>query len=178
MGHNHLRVYRDLDDVEVVAVCEPDERLRASIASRYGVKAYASHEELLARERPDAISVTSPTSTHFRIVSDALASSCHVLVEKPIAATLEEATGLVRLAERSGRVVMVGHIERYNPAIQQLTSRLRSGSLGRIYEMHARRLGPFPARIRDVGVVIDLATMTSTSCECSARPRPNGSTPR
>jgi UDP-N-acetylglucosamine 3-dehydrogenase len=81
-----------------------------------------------------------------------------VLVEKPIAATCEEARALIDVAEQHGRWMAVGHLERFNPAIVALKERLARGDLGRIFRLHARRMGPFPARIRDVGVVIDLAT--------------------
>jgi len=80
------------------------------------------------------------------------------LVEKPIAATIEEAQNLVHLSAQLNRVFMVGHIERFNPAIIELKRRLSSGELGRVFQINARRLGPFPPRIRDVGVVMDLAT--------------------
>src|SRR5205814_9486836 len=82
----------------------------------------------------------------------------HLLVEKPIAFTVEEGAEMIRLAAEAGVVLTVGHVERYNPAIIALKQRLLAGDLGRVYQIHARRLGPFPARVRDVGVVIDLAT--------------------
>src|SRR5690606_5633379 len=82
----------------------------------------------------------------------------HVLVEKPIASTLEQARELIELAESKGLVLAVGHIERHNPAISELTKRVNDGALGTIFQLNARRIGPFPARIRDVGVLLDLAT--------------------
>jgi UDP-N-acetylglucosamine 3-dehydrogenase len=81
-----------------------------------------------------------------------------VLVEKPIAATVAEAQALIDVAREVDRLLAVGHIERYNPAVIELKRRLDAGQLGRVFQMHARRLGPFPARVRDVGVVVDLAT--------------------
>jgi UDP-N-acetylglucosamine 3-dehydrogenase len=80
-----------------------------------------------------------------------------VLVEKPIAATREEAQAMIEAAAAAGRMLTVGHIERFNPAIRELRRRLEAGDLGRIFQISATRLGPFPARIRDVGVVVDLA---------------------
>ena len=82
----------------------------------------------------------------------------HLLVEKPLAFTVEEGAEIIDLAAEAGVVLTVGHVERYNPAIVALKARLAAGELGRVFQMHARRLGPFPARVRDVGVVIDLAT--------------------
>ena len=95
---------------------------------------------------------------HYQVARACLMAGCHVLVEKPLAATLESAETLIHLAERLGRVLMVGHIERYNPAITELKRHLAAGRLGRIFQIHTRRLGPFPARVHDVGVVMDLAT--------------------
>jgi predicted dehydrogenase len=89
---------------------------------------------------------------------DAISAGCHVMVEKPISSTVREAQELVGAAAAAGRVLMVGHIERYNPAVVELKRRLREGQLGRIFQIHSRRLGPFPERVRDVGVVLDLAT--------------------
>ena len=80
-----------------------------------------------------------------------------MLVEKPIAATVEEGERLIALAEKLGRQLMVGHIIRFNPAMQSLKQRLDAGELGKIFQVFCRRAGPFPARIRDVGVVVDLA---------------------
>src|SRR5206468_11708934 len=82
----------------------------------------------------------------------------HVLVEKPIATGLDEGRRLVRAAQQAGKVLAVGHIERFNPAVREMERRLAAGDVGRIFQIQARRVGPFPARIRDVGVVIDLAT--------------------
>jgi predicted dehydrogenase len=99
----------------------------------------------------------APTSLHLPIALAALEAGAHVLVEKPIAATREEAERMMAAAQRADRILSVGHIERFNPAIRELRRRLALGELGRVFEVHATRLGPFPARIRDVGVVVDLA---------------------
>ncbi|MCC6618632.1 MAG: Gfo/Idh/MocA family oxidoreductase, partial [Chloroflexi bacterium] len=87
----------------------------------------------------------------------ALEAGASVLVEKPIAATRDEGHRMVEAARASGRMLTVGHIERFNPAIRELKRRLAAGELGRVFQISATRLGPFPARIRDVGVVVDLA---------------------
>ena len=99
-----------------------------------------------------------PTEFHARVALDALEASCHVLIEKPIAATEEQARELIERAAALERKLMVGHIVRFDPAVQELKRRLDVGELGRIFQVRCRRLGPFPARVQDVGVVIDLAT--------------------
>ncbi len=111
----------------------------------------------LEKEKPQAVNVAVPTALHEQVVTDVLNAGAHVLVEKPIAATIEEGERLIKLAKKVNRKLMVGHIVRFNPAIQELKKRLNAGELGRIYQVFCRRAGPFPARIRDVGVVIDLA---------------------
>ena len=158
MGRNHARVYTEMPNVQLVAVADQDGPAVTQLSERLGCRGYESHRELLEREKPDAVTVAVPTHAHANVAGDALQAGCHVLVEKPIAATLDEADQLIRAAADAGRVLMVGHIERFNPAVMDLKKRIADGQLGRVFQCHARRLGPFPPRIRDVGVVVDLAT--------------------
>lgn len=158
MGRNHLRVLRDLAGVVLVAVADSDEAAAKSLGHTYGIPHYTSHQDLLASERLDAVTIAAPTTLHHPIALDALASACHLLVEKPLAATVAEAEDLVKRAKAAGKILAVGHVERHNPAIRELRRRLKEGQAGRIYQVHTRRLGPFPERVRDVGVTLDLAT--------------------
>jgi predicted dehydrogenase len=112
---------------------------------------------MLAEEQLDLVSIVAPTSLHLQVTLAALRAGANVLVEKPIAATRDEALEMMAAAEAAGRMLTVGHIERFNPVIRELRRRLEAGELGRIFQVKATRLGPFPARIRDVGVVVDLA---------------------
>jgi predicted dehydrogenase len=157
MGRNHARVYTDIPDVQLTAVVDADEALAQKTGVQFHVPYYTDYMKMVEQEKPDAISVVVPTSLHFSVVKDLLEAGCNVLVEKPIAATLSEAQELVGIAQRTGKVLMVGHIERFNPAIVELKRRLNDGELGRIFQIHTRRLGPFPTRIQDVGVIMDLA---------------------
>ncbi len=157
MGRNHARVYQELPDVELVAVVDTDEVAADKIAQFYQIPAYQDYREMVEQAKPQAVSVAVPTSEHFRVVRDLLEMGCHVLVEKPIAASCDEARSLIEVAQRTGKVLTVGHIERFNPAITELKRRLDEGQLGGIFQIHARRLGPFPSRIQDVGVILDLA---------------------
>lgn len=158
MGRHHARVYREMSGVELVAVSDQSPDVSSSVASRLGCKSFADHRELLEREKPDAVSIAVPTQGHLQVACDALAAGCHVLVEKPIAATIADAKEIVSTAVAAERVLAVGHIERFNPSVMELKRRLSDGQAGRVLQCHARRLGPFPPRIRDVGVVLDLAT--------------------
>lgn len=157
MGRNHARVYNEMPDVELAAVADLDSARTGEVARLYGTRAYADYRVMLEETRPIAVTVAVPTQAHYQVTLDALEAGCHVLVEKPIAATLEEGRRMIERAAELGRVLAVGHIERYNPAVIELKRRLDEGDLGRVFQIHARRLGPFPARVRDVGVIVDLA---------------------
>jgi UDP-N-acetylglucosamine 3-dehydrogenase len=158
MGRNHARVYAELEEVRLVAVADLDRSRAEQVASHSGARAYGDHVAMLEKERPDLVSVVVPTRAHFAVARDAIQRGVHVLVEKPITLTLAEGQEMIRLAEQCGVTLSVGHVERFNPAIIELKRRLDEGQLERVFAIHARRLGPFPPRIRDVGVVIDLAT--------------------
>lgn len=157
MGKNHARVLQTLPGAELIAVMDPDITIAASVARLHGGQAVTSLKDLLAL-KVDAAVVAVPTQHHFETSKALLEQGIHVLVEKPIAATMNEARALDALATAQKRVLCVGHVERFNPAIQLLAKKLREGALGRVFEVRARRIGPFPARIRDVGVALDLAT--------------------
>ncbi len=158
MGRNHVRVWDELiDDVELVAVADPDAGAVRRATQGRNMRGYESVEQLLATESLDLLSVVAPTSLHLEIALQALRAGVHVLVEKPIASDRAEAEQMIAAAREARRLLTVGHIERFNPAIRELRRRLSAGELGRVFEINATRLGPFPARIRDVGVVVDLA---------------------
>ncbi len=158
MGRNHVRVYDEvLPDVDLVAVADPDEAALRRATTGRAARGYSDPAAMFAAEQLDLVSIVAPTSLHLQVTLDALASGANVLVEKPIASDRTQAEAMIDAARRAGRILTVGHIERFNPAIRELRRRLAAGELGRIFQIKATRLGPFPARIRDVGVVVDLA---------------------
>ena len=157
IGRNHARLYNEIEDVELVAVADNDPAAAARVAGQLHTKSYGDYREMLKQERIDAVSVSVPTMLHHQVALDCIAAGVNVLVEKPIAATVAEGEAMIAAAAKAGVKFTVGHIERFNPAIIELKRRLDEGEIGRVFQVHARRLGPFPARIRDVGVVIDLA---------------------
>jgi len=157
MGKNHARVYSELPEADLIAVTDVDQKLVAATAGKYGAHAYTDYHEMLEKEKPEAVSVVVPTAMHEEVGLAALSAGAHVLMEKPIAATVEAGRRLIEKARTTQRQLMVGHIVRFNPAMQALKQKLADGDLGRIFQVFCRRAGPFPARIRDVGVVIDLA---------------------
>lgn len=157
MGRNHARVYSELAEAELVAVSDADAKKAGSIAEKNGARGYTDYHEMLEKEKPEAVSVVVPTSMHEEVGCAALEAGAHVLIEKPIASTVEAGQHLIEKARTVGRKLMVGHIVRFNPAIQALKQKLAAGELGRIFQVFCRRAGPFPTRIQDVGVVVDLA---------------------
>jgi len=157
MGRNHARVYSELPGVELAAVCDSNPALAIQAAERFGSIAFTDYQKMLAEVKPEAISIAVHTALHHEVTLAALEAGAHVLVEKPIAATLEEGQEMIAKGHSLNRQLMVGHIVRFNPAMLQLKEKLDNGDLGRIFQILCRRVGPFPSRIRDVGVVIDLA---------------------
>jgi len=157
MGRNHARVYCELPEAELVAVVDADLKTAEGIAAKHGVRAYSDPAEMFAKEKPEAVSIAVPSALHAQVGLAAMEAGAHVLMEKPIAATVEEGCLLIDKARQVDRQLMVGHIVRFNPAMQALKQKLQEGALGRIFQIFCRRSGPFPARIRDVGVVVDLA---------------------
>jgi len=166
MGRHHVRVYNEIEGVELAAVADEQAGLAEKEAGRYRVPAYDDYRRMLAEVQPDLVTVAVPTSLHAEVALMALEAGAHVLVEKPIAASLEEGRRMIRRAAELGRVLTVGHIERFNPALLELRRRLQAGELGRVFAVHARRQGTFPARIRDVGVTVDLATHELDAMRC------------
>ncbi len=158
MGQHHARVYSEIPNTELVAVVDADYDRARSIAQKFGVLAYDDYELMLAELRPEAVSVAVPTQLHEQVATAALFSGAHVLLEKPLAATVAEGQRLIDLAHSLNRHLMVGHIVRFGPATQMLKQKLLDGDLGQIYQIVCRRIGPFPSRISDVGVVVDLAS--------------------
>jgi UDP-N-acetylglucosamine 3-dehydrogenase len=156
MGRLHVRVVAECEDTSLQAIVDEDPQAER-LARERGVPWLGSVEELLRTTRPDLAIVALPTSGHV-LARTLLEAGVPVLVEKPIASTLEEAGELIRAAAEAGVLLAVGHVERFNPAVRELRTRLEEGALGRVFQIHARRLSPFPTRIGDAGVALDLAT--------------------
>ncbi len=154
MGRHHARVLGSLDGVELVAVADPGGDPHHVAGGR---PLLSSVEELIA-VGIDYCMVAVPTAFHEEVGRALAAAGIHAMVEKPLASDVAGAERLADAFEAGGLVGAVGHIERYNPALQTARRRLAAGELGQVYQVVTRRQGPFPARIADVGVVKDLAT--------------------
>jgi predicted dehydrogenase len=149
LGRFHAQKYASLPESELVAVVDAEPEARTRVAGELGCRAVADYRELLGAV--DAVSIATPTPLHFPIASDCLEHGIHVLVEKPITETPEQARELVALAARQERVLQVGHLERFNAAILAL-----EGTLGTPRFVESHRLAQFKERGTDVNVVLDL----------------------
>ena len=149
MGQYHILALAELWDVELVAICDTDAARAQQIAAQYGTRAVATHQELAGLV--DIATVAVPTERHFEVARDLLEAGVHVLVEKPMTPTLEEAKELFRLARQRAQVLHVGHVERFNGAVQELRKIVERPVL-----IESRRLGPFVPRVQNDSVVMDL----------------------
>jgi UDP-N-acetylglucosamine 3-dehydrogenase len=158
MGRHHARNYYELPSAKLQAIVDADAERGSRLADLYHARAYLTVDELLEHE-PDveAVSVATPTSNHLETASALLEAGKHVLVEKPIAPTLEQADQLIALAEKRSLVLAVGHVERFNPAVRELKRRIVDGAVGDVLSLSARRVGVLPPQINDANVIVDLA---------------------
>lgn len=172
MGRNHLRNLAARDDCALVAIADPAPELLADAVAATGATGYADALAMVDDASLDALVIATPTTAHAAIGLAAIERGIPVLVEKPLAGTVAEGLELVASARARGVPLQVGHVERFNPAVLELGRRLEAGWLGTLYSIASRRAGPFPARIRDVGVTIDLATHDADILSWVARERP------
>ena len=157
MGENHVRVYHKMEEANLLSVSDVSERALKKIEKKYGAKGYTDYNELLKNPDIEVVSVCVPTTYHHSVVMEAIKNKKHVLVEKPIAFTLKEAKEMIEAAKEAGVILATGHVERFNPAVQKAKELIDDGVIGDIVSAFAKRVGPLPPRIKDVGVAIDLA---------------------
>jgi UDP-N-acetylglucosamine 3-dehydrogenase len=156
MGKNHLRTYKAMDGVELVALADISPTAK-KLAKEYGVKYYENYIDLLEEEKPDAVSVVVPTPLHYKLGKEIMGKGIHCLIEKPIASSPEEADELIILAKKQKVIFTVGHIERYNPMILKLKKLVDTLEIGEITSVVVRRVGGFPNIEPKTDVIIDLA---------------------
>src|SRR4051812_30403334 len=153
MGYNHARVLAEMPGVTLVGVADPDDKQAESASRTLGCATVPDIRDLLELGI-DAVSIAAPTHLHRSIALAAISCGVHVLVEKPITSSVEEGREIIAAARRAGVTLMVGHVERFNPAVQAIKQALRDED---ILSIAITRVGPFPPRMSNVGVVIDLA---------------------
>jgi UDP-N-acetylglucosamine 3-dehydrogenase len=153
MGSNHARVLAELPGVKLIGVADPDRKRCEQVAGALGCASFPDAEALV-RRGIDAVTIAAPTHLHREIAIDCAKRGIHVMVEKPIASTVEESRAIVAASRRAGVTLMVGHVERFNPAVQSIKRAIKDQD---ILSIAITRVGPFPPRMSNVGVVIDLA---------------------
>jgi UDP-N-acetylglucosamine 3-dehydrogenase len=156
-GRNHARVYNDLETANLVAVVDLDGDRAREIGKKFGVDWYSDPEDVYSNPEIDAISICTPTITHAECGLRAIEAGKHVLVEKPMTNTLEEAEKLIEAAYEQGVKLTVGFIERFNPAVQKAMEFIAEDKIGDVILAHSKRVSRWPKRIGDVGVIKDLA---------------------
>ena len=154
MGRNHVRIAERMDDVELVGGVDPAGDPHRSMPYR---PVFETLDELVA-EGIDALVVSVPSDAHEAVALQAAEAGVHVLIEKPLATDVKAAMRIRDAFAGTDLVAGVGHVERFNPAIRELKRRLVDRELGRVFAIQTRRIGPFPLRVTDVGVIQDLAT--------------------
>ncbi len=172
MGLTHLRVLSSRSDLRLAAVSDPVVASLDAAVARSGAEGFASPLAMIREADLDAVVIAAPTTAHVEVALAAIEAGVAVLVEKPLAATTGDAHRIVDASRATGVPVQVGHVERFNPAVLELGRLLEQGWLSTIYSISSRRAGPFPARIRDVGVTVDLATHDVDILSWIARERP------
>lgn len=153
MGSNHARVFADMPGVQLSGIADPDRKARDFVTQALACPGFDSVEALLA-SGVEAVTIAAPTHLHRDIALDCIGHGIHVLVEKPIASSVQEGREIIAAARRAGVTLMVGHVERFNPAVEAIKNAIRGED---ILSIAITRVGPFPPRMSNVGVVIDLA---------------------
>ncbi len=157
MGKHHVRNYSNLSTASLVAVCDVQADIAKQFEDQYHCRAFTDLDQMLDQANLDAVSITVPTRFHYEIAKKVIQSGVHLLVEKPICDSVADSEELIQLAKDHKVTLMVGHIERFNPAVIALKKLIDDGHLGKVTSLISKRVGAFPAQIKDANVIIDLA---------------------
>ena len=157
IGQHHVRVYSTLKNVRLLAVCDSNIDTASRIARKYHTRAYKDYKKLI-EENPniDCASIAVPTSYHQLISTYFMKRNINVLLEKPIAQTLDDAEEILRTAESNQVKLMIGHVERFNPGVLKMKQLVKQGKLGKIISIVSKRVGVFPPSVSDMNVFLDL----------------------
>lgn len=156
MGKNHARIYFEHSNVNLVAICDNNKSVADSFAEKYKCKAYYDLDEMLNTEKLDGVSICVPTMQHKEVVEKIAQKKINILLEKPAASSVKEAEEIRNLVKQSNIVCVVGHIERYNPAVRKAIDMIFKGELGKLFYINVLRQGPYPPGTVDVDVLTDL----------------------
>ena len=154
MGQNHARVLAEISNL--IGVSDANSEATSKISERYKTKGFNDYNDLLKLDSLEAVSIATPTETHFEVAMAAINEGKHVLVEKPFTATIEQGEKLIQAAAEQNVKLVVGQIERHNPVVRFTKDMMKNNKFGDLISISSRRVSSFPARIRDVGVIFDL----------------------
>lgn len=157
MGRNHVRTYSSIKNVNLVSVSDINGRTGRKIAEEFKCKYYKDYNLMLKRENIDAVSLVLPTLAHRKAALDIIKFKKHLLIEKPIASSVKDAKEIIKAAAKAKIKLTVGHVERFNPAVQELKKIVDKKIIGETISIIAKRVGMFPPQIKDTNVIIDLA---------------------
>ena len=149
MGHYHIRIYSEIPSIELVGIADVNEVLGRDLSNKYETQYFNDYRRLFGKV--DAVSIAVPTSMHYAVAKEFLEQKIHVLLEKPMTIDLEEGRELIQIAAREKCILQIGHVERFNAAVQELNNIVNEPLL-----IEAHRLGPFNKRTKDTGVILDL----------------------
>jgi UDP-N-acetylglucosamine 3-dehydrogenase len=157
MGFHHARVYSGLAGANLVACSDVEEGRLIPIRDKFKCNTYTDYREMLAAENLDGVSIVVPTSMHREVAFEAMEKGISFLVEKPIASTVEDARSIYEMASEKNIAFLIGHIERFNPAVMKLKEMIDSGEMGDIITIHAKRVGLYPPQIQDSNIIVDVS---------------------
>ncbi|MBU4274301.1 Gfo/Idh/MocA family oxidoreductase [Patescibacteria group bacterium] len=164
MGRHHARIYSQLIGVSLKAVADISATAGRVIAKRYNCKFYQSYKKMLAEEKLNAVSIAVPTHLHKKVALDCINQGVSVFIEKPISMTLGDAQQIIQAARKQKVTLAVGHVERFNPAVQKLKDFIKQGKFGKITSIWIKRVGLFPPQAKNANVITDLAVHDIDVC--------------
>jgi UDP-N-acetylglucosamine 3-dehydrogenase len=157
MGLRHVRTYASIEQVDLVSISETNKIVGAKLAKDYNLRHYISYKDMIKNEHLDIVSICTPNKSHYDIAKFAMRHKINVLLEKPIATSYTQATKLLGEAKKNKTSFLVGHIERFNPAVKKLKEMIDNKDLGDITAIIVRRVGGFPPQIVDSNIAVDLS---------------------
>ncbi len=157
MGRHHARIYSKLSQTNLIAIADINEKISKALAKKYRCRFYTDYKKMLDEEELDVVSIATPTSLHYKIALDCIKRKINVLVEKPIASTLGQAEIMINEAKKQDVTLMVGHIERFNPAVRKIKDMVARGLLGEVRCIISKRVGmPATGKVIDANVIVDI----------------------
>ncbi len=157
-GKNHVRVFSELEEASLIAIADRDSTRAKPLAKKFNATYYNQTEDLLKNKDIDAVTICTPTTTHADLALEVISAGKHLLIEKPMTDTVQQAQRLIDAAKKSKVLLMVGFVERFNPSVSTAVELIDQAKIGELVLGSARRLGPFvPGRVADIGIIKDMA---------------------